>query len=829
MRLLFINSFTSLKNKKLQIIGIILLVFLSTSIYTVMNLSIDRMDKGYVKYKKEQNVEDMSLSVNIDYKDSYTYSDILNIRGSIDFNEEEQFVINLYLVCQSYRNCTNDFLKKVDIIFEKYNLNKEKKDAILKEVSRKYRFDYEETCSKIVQDDNYLYRVMPYIETKKINKPYLIKGTFPKNNDEITVLDRFAIKNNLNIGDSLILGNKTYKISGFAYASDYMFPMISVTSPIFNEEKNNIVFMTEEEYKVFLGVEEKNNSIKFKKENREEELLKNESRVSAGINDLIRKIRTEMPKEEFKNDREFALSFLYLLLAVSAIIILVIAKKRIDEERLQIGVLKALGYSNSKIALSYLVYPLVGGLVGGLLGFGFGYLMHPFMTDLFISYFNIPVLPVNVDFSYLLSSVFIPTLLLSILTFFIFLFMLRHKALYLLRDGSNIKVNFISRFITRITSFLPFKGRLAISLANRSIGKLLIVSISTFLTGQLIVMILISYNLFNYMISKTFDGLNYDYIVNYTKPIETVNLVDDLVLVRDLKISKLYDKNDNKKEIKKISEKLSEGIDFGITLEGIDPELNYISLKNDKNKIIDSNLKGSKIVISTNISMFFGIDIGDKIIFNGLDRKYTVVDIVESYSGFVAYVNREELSKSLNIKLSYNKTYSKNSVYSKYSNIDPKEIVNISSIFSIKDLKSNMKTVMEAYNISLYIVMLFASVMVSIIILIIANIVIEENKKTISLMRVLGYRKKEINFIVLNIYTPFIIISYLLSIPIILEILNKIVEKLTENIDFAIPISLSYEKALLGLVILLIGYYIAMFISKRALKKIPLAVSLKRE
>lgn len=822
MRLLFINSFSSLKNKKLQIIGIILLVFLSTSIYTMMNLSIDRMNNGYDKYIKEQNVEDMSLSVNIDYKDSYTYSDILSIRNSNEFNDEEQFVINLYLVCQSYRNCSNDFLKKVDIIFEKYNLNKEKKETILKEISRKYRFDYEEARSKIVQDDNYLYRVMPYIESKKINKPYLLKGSFPKNNGEITVLDRFANKNKLDIGSNLKLGNKNYKITGFAYSSDYIFPIINITSPIYNEKKNNIVFMIEDDYKSFPGIEEKSNSIKFKKEKREEELFKNESRVSTGINNFIRKLRIEFPKEEFRNDRVFTLSFLYLLLGISGVIILVIAKKRIDEERLQIGVLKALGYSNYKIALSYLVYPLVGGLVGGLLGFIFGYIMHPFITDLFISYFNIPVLKTSIDFSYLVESVFIPTIILSLLTFIIFVFMLRHKALFLLKDGSNIKVNFISRTITKLTSFLPFKSRLRISIANRSIGKLLIVSISIFFTGLLMVLILVSFNLFNFMIDKTFDGLKYDYVVSYNKPIETVNLVDDLALSRNLKISKIYDNKNNQKEVNK-------KIDFDISLEGIDEELYYITLTNASGKLIDSNLKESKIVISTNVSIFYNINIGDKIVFNGLEKKYEVVDIFESYSGFTAYVDREELAKTLNMKLSYNKIYSKNSVYSKYSNIDPKEITNISSIFSIKDLKNSMKVALKTYDISLYVIMLFSSIMVFIIILIIANIVIEENKKTISLMRVLGYKDKQINSIVLNMYTPFIIISYLISIPVMLKILEKTVELLTKKINFSIPINLSLEKALLGLIAILISYYIAMIISKKSLKKIPIVVSLKRE
>jgi putative ABC transport system permease protein len=194
-----------------------------------------------------------------------------------------------------------------------------------------------------------------------------------------------------------------------------------------------------------------------------------------------------------------------------------------------------------------------------------------------------------------------------------------------------------------------------------------------------------------------------------------------------------------------------------------------------------------------------------------------------------AYINREELCKTLEKELSYNTKYSKDSIYSSYSKIDTDEMKNISNIFSIKDLKENMSMMMKTYNYSIYIVIAFAAVMALIIISVIANIVVEENKKTISLMKVMGYKNMEISSIVLNIYTPFVVIAYLLSIPAMIALLKYIVSLLTKNIDFAIPIGLSYDKALIGLVALLIGYYVAIILSRKALNKVPLAVALKRE
>ena len=129
----------------------------------------------------------------------------------------------------------------------------------------------------------------------------------------------------------------------------------------------------------------------------------------------------------------------------------------------------------------------------------------------------------------------------------------------------------------------------------------------------------------------------------------------------------------------------------------------------------------------------------------------------------------------------------------------------------------------------IYVIITFASFMALVIIAVIANIVVEENQKTISLMKVLGYPNKKISAIVLNIYTPFVIISYLLSIPAMKNLLIYIVKGITSDIGYAIPIELSPLMATVGLFGLLISYYIAISLSKRIINKTPLAMALKRE
>lgn len=226
-----------------------------------------------------------------------------------------------------------------------------------------------------------------------------------------------------------------------------------------------------------------------------------------------------------------------------------------------------------------------------------------------------------------------------------------------------------------------------------------------------------------------------------------------------------------------------------------------------------------------------GIAVGDTLVFNvnNSDITYKVSNIYESYIGMQSYVLRNDLSNKLGFSTSiYNTKYS---VDDKYDNITDEDDSTryISFILNINDLKENVEKQMSKFNSSIYFVITFSSLMACIIIAVIANIVVEENKRTISLMKVMGYENKEISAIVLNIYTPFVIIAYLLSIPVMIKLLRYIVNKIVGDMNMAIPISLDPVMAVIGLIGLLIAYFIAVNLSRRVLNKVPLATALKRE
>lgn len=115
--------------------------------------------------------------------------------------------------------------------------------------------------------------------------------------------------------------------------------------------------------------------------------------------------------EELNSLESMAKAFPMIFLSIAAMILYIMLKRMVEQQRGQVGILKAFGYSHWEIIFHYLSYALTigtfGGLVGGLLGV---FLSYPF-TSLYQIFFNMPHVtasfsPKYVVFSLLLSWIF---------------------------------------------------------------------------------------------------------------------------------------------------------------------------------------------------------------------------------------------------------------------------------------------------------------------------------------------------------------------------------------------------------------------------------------
>ncbi|MCL2400570.1 MAG: ABC transporter permease [Defluviitaleaceae bacterium] len=94
----------------------------------------------------------------------------------------------------------------------------------------------------------------------------------------------------------------------------------------------------------------------------------------------------------------------FVFVAMAVIVLYLMLKRIIEQERTQIGTLKAFGYSNKDMLLHYMAYGGITGVLGGLLGFLYGAIMSNFYLEMFLEFFIMPQLVQPVSPIYLVVS-----------------------------------------------------------------------------------------------------------------------------------------------------------------------------------------------------------------------------------------------------------------------------------------------------------------------------------------------------------------------------------------------------------------------------------------
>jgi putative ABC transport system permease protein len=114
-----------------------------------------------------------------------------------------------------------------------------------------------------------------------------------------------------------------------------------------------------------------------------------------------------------------------------------------------------------------------------------------------------------------------------------------------------------------------------------------------------------------------------------------------------------------------------------------------------------------------------------------------------------------------------------------------------------------------------------------VIIYIVTGLIVDENKGTISLFKVLGYKNKEINKLILNSHTFIVIIGYMIGIPVLVGSINAMYRSLAESLQMVIPVKLSIWYILLGFVIVMLTFELAKLMSRKKINRVTMSEALK--
>ncbi|MGX7068673.1 FtsX-like permease family protein [Gemella bergeri] len=521
--------------------------------------------------------------------------------------------------------------------------------------------------------------------------------------------------------------------------------------------------------------------------------------------------------------------FSIFLFVVSILVSLTTLTRMIDENRINIGTLKSLGYSNWQISKKYYVYGVLSTLIGTILGIIGAYLVIvPVVYNSYARFFTLNK-PILVYSPLILISAFGIAVGCIILSIFIPLRKnLKEKSAYLLRPkapsgGSRIFLEKIS-FIWKRLTFLR-------KVTFRNIFRYKIRMLMTIfgVTGCLALMF-IGF------------GIRYGVIDISNEQFKVINRVDiaatynPYIDEKDVdNIQNEINNNNNVIRSTKVNmqlatiEKNHEILD-SIQMLTLDESnyKDYISLK-DNSKELD--LPQDSAVINEKLAYLHKLNIGDNfsVIVNDKEYSLKVGAINKNYFGHTIYINKNYYETVFGKKYQDNtfliKTNENSGVVEDLTNTlkNNKDIVGVSDNSKIQETLDNF---IKGIDIIVVVMVLCSLTLALVVLYNLINVNVSERIRELSTIKVLGFYPKEVTIYV------FREIFYLSGVGIILGnylgyrlYLKIILELAGRNMMFSSRVPVIVYALATGVTILIT--IVVTLIMHRKLKKVNMVEALK--
>ncbi len=251
-------------------------------------------------------------------------------------------------------------------------------------------------------------------ETPRLNSLNITGGT-PENKAEVLVNPAFMKANNLNAGDSISIFSKgkeyVFTLTGTAISPEYVYITKDMTQMLPDESGFGIGYITKESMEILTGHKGAVNNIIFQREKDvsfDDIKLELEDSLSRfGLRELFDKedlLSYFFLDLEITSIRSMATSMPTMFLLLAAAVLYLMLKRVIDQERTQIGTLKAFGYSNSQLMLHYLAYGGITGVIGGITGCILGYILSGSYLEMFLQFFMLPPIKSGFDITLIIKA-----------------------------------------------------------------------------------------------------------------------------------------------------------------------------------------------------------------------------------------------------------------------------------------------------------------------------------------------------------------------------------------------------------------------------------------
>ena len=245
---------------------------------------------------------------------------------------------------------------------------------------------------------------LPDFHTPRLNDIHLVEGRRidPRRHDEILLLKSFAQAHDLGPGDELSATmngtRRTFKIAGLAQSPEFLYS----TAPgelVPDDARFAVIWLSEKALaaaydvdgafnEALVALDRGANPIQVR--DAVDRLL--EPYGSIGAYTLEDQYSNRFVTEEISGLKVSSASVPPVFMAVAAFLLYIVISRMIEAERMQIGLLKAFGYSSLEVGIHYLKFILTIAIGGASLGCILGILSGQAMASYYQVYYKFPFL-----------------------------------------------------------------------------------------------------------------------------------------------------------------------------------------------------------------------------------------------------------------------------------------------------------------------------------------------------------------------------------------------------------------------------------------------------
>lgn len=583
-------------------------------------------------------------------------------------------------------------------------------------------------------------------------------------NNEAVILSQFADGRKINVGDDIVIQVNglrcSLRVVGIAYSPEFIYLIESIQSMMPAEEGYGVIYVDETLAMQLLDMHGAYNEVFFLNDLDHQGHFRAAVTEEDLIDDIEKKVesyglKASVPREgqlsnaligeEINGLKKMGTSLPILLLLVAASAIAMMVSRMVKKDRIKIGVMKAIGYSNLAVLGHYVKYALTAGLIGGLAGIIIGYNLASYMTAMYADFFEIPSYGMKIYWTFIVGG-----LLLSCAFCMAFGAYGARGSLRVLpavsmqsetpREGKRIFLESLP-FLWKC---LRFSQKLVMKNVFRNKKRSLFVLMGVSLTCGTLMFTMTMPGIIDEMMVKQYDEYQtMDYNVSFSQPL--LNTVR-----RDL-LHELSGPAYVEGRIEQPFELSVGNREKTVVMIGVAADSQVFNLKyRRKQRIVP---RGGQVLITENLAKALNVAPGDRILAKsflpGKKEAYLVVqDIVRQTMGINAYMDLEEMGDRLMEHGAINGVY--------INTEDPdvvaklREMENVSTILSSQDMKDMFSEYTGLTSIMIGVLVILSGVRGFSIVYNATIVSIGERKMEFSSLRVMGFGKDEIFRMILS-------------------------------------------------------------------------------